>query len=75
MGSFRYEIDIEDYRTRMALRYFLLENFEIREVKSRHTADGEKTIMTLPVRLKPEKWDKKYETNCAKKDCAKRNCY
>ena len=60
MGSFRYELDIEDYRTRMALRHFLLENFEIGEVKSRHTPDGEKTIMTLPVRLKPEKWDKKY---------------
>lgn len=60
MGSFRYKIDIGEYQTRMALRYFLLENFEIGEVKSSHTPYGETNIVTLPIRLKPEKWDKKY---------------
>jgi len=61
MGSFRYKIDITDYNTRMTLRYFLLENFDIGEVRFRHTPDGETAIATIPVRLKPDKWDKKYD--------------
>ena len=60
MGSFRYEIDISDYRTRVALRYLLLENFEIGELKYRHSLDGETTTATLPIKLKPDKWNDKY---------------
>ena len=52
MGSFRYEIDISDYQTRMAMRYLLLENFEIGELKYRHMSDGEAT--TFPIKLKPD---------------------
>ena len=57
----KYNITVSDWQTRLAMRYLLLENFEIEKVDARHTSlDGQETTMTFDIRLKPEKWDKKY---------------
>lgn len=61
MGTMKYNITVNDLQTRLAMRYLLLENFEIGRIDARHTTlDGLETTMTFDVRLKPGKWDKKY---------------
>lgn len=61
MGTMKYNITVNDWETRLALRHLLLDNFEIGRIDARHTSlDGQETTMTFDIRLKPEKWDKKY---------------
>ena len=61
MGTMKYNITVNDWQTRLAMRYLLLDNFEIGRIDARHTSlDGTETTMTFDIRLKPEKWEKKY---------------
>ena len=61
MGTMKYNITVNDWETRLAMRHLLLENFEIGRIDARHTSlDGTETTMTFDIRLKPDKWDKKY---------------
>ena len=63
MGTLHYEIEINDLQTRLAIRYFLLENFVIDDFSSRHALSGNENTMKFKIKLKPEKWDKKYWHN------------
>lgn len=61
MGTMKYNITVNDLQTRLAMLYLLLENCEIVRIDARHTTlDGLETAMTFDIRLKSEKWDKKY---------------
>lgn len=51
----RYEIDMHDLETRLALTQYLMHNFELGKLQVRHTMDGEECIATFDIRLKPEK--------------------
>ena len=60
MGMMKYVIEIHDLKTRLALRYLLMENFEIGKLEVRHFIDGEETTMTFSLHLKSEKWKDQY---------------
>lgn len=61
MGAMKYIIEIHDHETRLALRYLLMENFEIGKLEARHSIDGEETTMAFDIHLKPEKWVDKFK--------------
>ena len=60
MSKVRYEIEINDYQTSLALRYLLLENFDTERFEFHHTADGNTAIKTVSIKLKPDKWNNKF---------------
>ena len=64
MGTMKYNIEIHDLKTRLALRHILMENFEIGKLEARHSIDGEETTMAFDIRLKPEKWKEQYRHSC-----------
>ena len=62
MGTMKYVIEIHDLETRLALRYLLMENFEIGNLDVRHSIDGEGTTMSFDIHLRAEKWNGKHKS-------------
>ena len=62
MGTMKYNIEIHDLETRLALRYLLMENFEIGKLEARHSIDGKEATMAFDIRLRAEKWNDKHKS-------------